>query len=332
MRRPSGPLLASSWKANNGRWSRPRHLAEIELLRMLTLEQALTRATGQLSAHLELRPTALPDAALLLMHSLQITRATLIAHPERMMDRDQQAAYQRLLECRLRFEPIQYIIGEVEFYGLSLKVTPAVLIPRPETELLVEAVAARLPRQEPLRIADIGTGSGAIAVALAHLLPKAQVTAIDLFEGALMIAAENARTHQLACRVICLQSDLLGAIPCEPDQTQSFDAIVANPPYIPDAERPTLHPQVRDYEPAQALFAGADGLDIYRRLLPQALIHLKVGGLLALEIGHGQREAIESLLDGWHQVEVLPDLQQIPRVVLARRPHEADFPYPLRRA
>ena len=290
---------------------------------MLTLEQALTRATGQLSAHQELRPTALPDAALLLMHSLQITRATLIAHPERTIDRDQQATYQRLLERRLRFEPIQYIIGETEFYGLALKVTPDVLIPRPETELLVEAVAARLPRQAPLRIADIGTGSGAIAVALAHLLPQAHVTAVDLSAGALMIAADNARTHRVTCRMICLQSDLLEAFPREPDQTQSFDAIVANPPYIPDAERPALHPQVHDYEPAQALFAGEDGLDIYRRLVPQALLHLKAGGLLALEIGHGQRKAIAALLNGWHEVEILPDLQQIPRVVLARKPEEA---------
>ena len=282
---------------------------------MITLQQALTRATSQLSAHPDLRPTALPDAAILLMHTLQISRATLIAHPERTLDREQQAAYQRLLERRLRFEPIQYILGETEFYGLTLRVTPAVLIPRPETELLVESVIARLEKQTQLQIADIGTGSGAIAIALAHSLPL-YVTAIDLSLEALTIARENAQTHHLADRITFLESDLLSAL--QPETL--FDAIVSNPPYVPQTDAPTLHPQVRDHEPVQALFAGPDGLAIYQRLLPQALAHLKPNGLLALEIGHGQRDAIAALLADWHEVEFLPDLQQIPRVALARRP------------
>ena len=283
--------------------------------KMISLQQALTRATSQLSAHPELRPTALPDAALLLMHTLQIERATLIAHPERTLDREQQAAYQRLLERRLRFEPIQYILGETEFYGLTLHVTPAVLIPRPETELLVESVLTRLERHNQLQIADIGTGSGAIAIALAHLLPLS-VTAIDLSPEALAIASENAHTHRVADRISFLQSDLLAAVPSE----TLFDAIVSNPPYIPQSDAPTLHPQVRDHEPAQALFAGADGLTIYQRLIPQALAHLQPNGLLALEIGFGQRDDLAALLDGWGEVEFLLDLQQIPRVALARRP------------
>jgi len=282
---------------------------------MITLQQALTRATSQLSAHPDLRPTALPDAAILLMHTLQISRATLIAHPERTLDREQQAAYQRLLERRLRFEPIQYILGETEFYGLTLRVTPAVLIPRPETELLVESVITRLEKQTLLQIADIGTGSGAIAIALAHSLPL-YVTAIDLSLEALTIARENAQTHHLADRITFLESDLLSAL--QPETL--FDAIVSNPPYVPQTDAPTLHPQVRDHEPVQALFAGPDGLAIYQRLLPQALAHLKPNGLLALEIGHGQRDAIAALLADWHEVEFLPDLQQIPRVALARRP------------
>jgi release factor glutamine methyltransferase len=283
---------------------------------MLTLREALTRATDQLSAHPDLRPTALPDAATLLMHSLRIDRPTLIAHPERTLDRDQQAAYQRLIERRLRFEPIQYILGEAEFYGLTLRVTPAVLIPRPETELLVEAVLARLPDDQPVRIADIGTGSGAIAIALAHALPHASVTALDLSPEALAIARENARTHTLEARIRFLRSDLLAAV----SQEEPFDAIVSNPPYVPAEDASTLHPQVRDHEPSLALYAGKDGLELYRRIIPEALALLKPDGLLALEIGHGQRATIAELLAGWRALEFLNDLQQIPRVALARKP------------
>ena len=283
---------------------------------MITVREALTRATGQLSAHPDLQPTALADAVLLLRHTLTASRADLLAHPERPLDREQQARYQRLLEQRLRFEPIQYILGTQEFFGLNLRVTSAVLIPRPETELLVEAVLARLPHDTPLRIVDVGTGSGAIALALAHSLPHASVTAVDLSPEALALARENAATHHLADRIHFLQSDLMQQLEAEPP----FDAIVSNPPYIPDADAPTLHPQVRDHEPVQALFAGPTGLEIYARLIPQAHTLLKPGGLLALEIGFGQRDALASLLILWHAIEFLPDLQGIPRIALARRP------------
>ncbi len=283
---------------------------------MITVREALTRATGQLSAHPDLQPTALPDAVLLLCHALTLTRAGLIARPERPLDREQQARYQRLLEQRLRFEPLQYILGSQEFFGLPLRVTPAVLIPRPETELLVEAVLARLPPCTPLRIVDVGTGSGAIAIALAHALPQASVTAIDLSSEALALAHENAATLHLADRIHFLQSNLLEQLAPGP----GFDAIVSNPPYIPDADAPTLHPQVRDHEPAQALFAGPTGLELYARLIPQAHALLKPAGLLALEFGFGQRDALASLLTSWHAVEFLPDLQGIPRIALARKP------------
>ena len=286
----------------------------------MTLREALTRAAGQLSAHPDLRPTALADATLLLTHALGVSRATLRAHPERAIDRDQQAAFQRLIERRLRFEPIQYILGEQEFYGLPLRVTPAVLIPRPETELLVEAVAARLPPrngepERPLRIADVGTGSGAIALALAHLLPRASVTALDLSPEALALARQNAAALGLGARIRFVASDLLDAVVTEP----AFAAIVSNPPYIPEADAPTLHPQVRDFEPSQALFAGPTGLEVYERLIPKSASLLVAGGLLALEIGHGQKPRIAELLTFWDHVEFLDDLQQIPRVALARR-------------
>jgi release factor glutamine methyltransferase len=282
---------------------------------MIDVQQALLRAAGQLAAHPDLRPTAVPDATVLLMHSLGIDRAALIAHPERPLTREQLADIQRLVERRLRFEPIQYILGTQEFYGLEFKVTPAVLIPRPETETLVEAVLVRVPRDRPIRIVDIGTGSGAIAVALAHSLPQAQITALDLSPEALIIAQENAETNAVADRIRILESDLLAAVAGEPP----FDAIVSNPPYIPASDAPTLHPQVREFEPAQALFAGQTGMDIYARLIPQAFTALKPNGLLALEIGHGQRGAIAALLADWHEVAFIADLQQIPRVALAHR-------------
>ncbi len=298
---------------------------------MIDIREALTRAADQLAAHPDLRPTAVPDATLLFMHYLDINRAALIAHPERPLTREQLADIQRLVERRLRFEPIQYITGTQEFYGLPLRVTPAVLIPRPETELLVEAVLTHLrvphPRdgsivagsgigQSPtgLRILDIGTGSGAIAIALAHHLPQAQITALDLSPEALAIARENAQSNSVQIRF--LESDLLAAVADEPP----FDAIVSNPPYIPTSDAPTLHPQVRDHEPSTALFAGPYGLEIYTRLIPQAHALLKAGGLLALEIGHGQQSAIAALLRDWHHVCFLPDLNQIPRVALAHRP------------
>jgi release factor glutamine methyltransferase len=283
---------------------------------MLTLREALTRATDQLSAHPDLRHTALPDAAVLLMYLLAVDRATLIAHPERTLDREQQAAYQRLVERRLRFEPIQYITGEVDFYGLTLRVTPAVLIPRSETELLVEAVLNRLTDYADIRIVDVGTGSGAIAVALAHALPGSFVTAVDLSPEALELAGENARLNRLDARIRFLESDLLASLPDE----EPFDVIVSNPPYVASGDAATLHPQVRDHEPPLALFAGATGMDVYQRLIPQAFELLKPNGLLALEIGQGQQEAIAALLTQWVAVEFLPDLQQIPRVALARRP------------
>jgi release factor glutamine methyltransferase len=283
---------------------------------LISLREALTRAAGQLAANPDLRPTAVADATLLLMHSLGIDRATLLAHPERLLSLEQMAAVQRMVERRLTFEPMQYITGTQEFFGLELHVTKDVLIPRPETETLVGAVLARLPHDRPLRIVDVGTGSGAIAVALAHMLPGAFVTALDVSWPALEVARDNAKALRLGDRIQFLHSDLLAAVVSE----AAFDAIVSNPPYIAIGEAPTLHPQVREHEPAQALFAGTSGLEVYERLIPEASALLKPGGLLALEIGHGQRESIAALLAGWSQVEFIADLRQVARVALARRP------------
>jgi release factor glutamine methyltransferase len=280
------------------------------------MRQAIAHATQQFEASPELCADASRDATLLLLHTLGLSRAELLANPDRPLTPDQQVTYEALILRRLIYEPIQYLTGEQEFYGVALHVTPAVLIPRPETEHLVEAVLAELDCGHPLCILDIGTGSGAIGLALAAHLPQAQVTATDISPAALEVARANASHHNLTARVRFVESDLLSAI----DSAETFDVIVSNPPYVPTPDRATLHPQVRDHEPATALFAGPDGLDLYRRLIPQARAALKPNGLLALEIGHGQRDPIAALLAGWQAVRFLKDLQQIPRVTLARKP------------
>jgi release factor glutamine methyltransferase len=282
----------------------------------MTQRQAITVGFNQLAVDPHLHATASRDAQLLLLHTLEIPRLTFLAHPDRELTLDQQTRYENNIARRRRHEPIQYITGQQEFYGLLLQVTPAVLIPRPETEHLVEAVLKLLPADKPQKIVDIGTGSGAIAIALATHLPHAQITAVDISTEALLVAQANAREHNVAGLIRFLQSDLLSALNRE---TQTFDAVVSNPPYVAESERDTLHPQVRNYEPATALFAGETGLDIYRRLIPQAQIALKPNGLLALEIGHGQQSALTSLLAAWRNVSFVNDLQHIPRVALARR-------------
>lgn len=262
------------------------------------------------------------DAESLLLRAAGCERAFLLTHPDAGLTREQQATYEQWLDRRAKHEPVQYLLGEQEFYGLTLRVTPDVLIPRPETEHLVEAALSRLSHKVVVGIADVGTGSGAIAIALARSLPLAEVTALELSPAALEVARQNAERHGVVDRIRLLQSDLLTAI-----QRETFDAIVSNPPYIAEGE--VLEEQVRGYEPPDALFAGPAGLDIYRRLIPSAWEALKPGGWLLMEFGHGQREAVAGLLMGWSEVEFLPDLQGIPRVVCARRPGsgtEKSFP------
>ena len=254
------------------------------------------------------------DAALLLYRAMGKDRAWLLAHPDVPLTVPQMARYDALLARRLQHEPIQYILGEQEFYGLPLKVTPAVLIPRPETEHLVEAVLEQLPKTQALRIADVGTGSGAIALALASQLPLGEVDAFDISADALAVAEENARVLGLKNRVRCLQSDLLEAA-----GQQSYDCIVSNPPYVASTE--VLETQVAQWEPHTALFAGPDGLAVYRQLLPGAAAHLLPGGLLAVELGAGQQAALTARFAGapcWSAPQFVPDRQAIPRVALVR--------------
>jgi release factor glutamine methyltransferase len=255
------------------------------------------------------------DAELLLLHLLGKDKAWLMAHRDEELAATKAVLYTQLLERRYAGEPIQYITGGTEFYGLPFCVTRDALIPRPETEHVVEKVIALAASLREPRIVDVGTGSGCIAVALAHKLPQAHITAIDLSASALAVAQENAQRHGVAVRF--LQGDLL-----TPVSGERFDFIVSNPPYVPTADRASLSVEVRDFEPAMALFAGDDGLEVYRSLIPAAFDALHPGGFVVLEIGYGQSPLIAELLarSGFAQIEFIPDLQGILRVACARRP------------
>ncbi|HSY36970.1 MAG TPA: peptide chain release factor N(5)-glutamine methyltransferase [Acidobacteriaceae bacterium] len=283
----------------------------------MTLREALTEAAASIDRR---------DAETLLAHLLFRDRPWLIAHSDTELSSTLLRSYRALVSRRAAKEPIQYLIGHQEFYGLMLRVTRDTLIPRPETELLVEAVlrwVAARPASPPPRILDIGTGTGAIALALASKLPLAHITASDLYPAALAIAEHNAARHHLVHRVTFLQSDLLAA-----PQLQSappFDVIVSNPPYVSLYEAATMSDEVLKHEPHSALFAGVEGLDIYRRLLPAAHAALKPEGLLALEFGFGQLDALRTLFEKptngpWQDLQFLNDYAQIPRIALATRP------------
>ena len=282
----------------------------------MTLRQAISAAADQLAGNKELAPTAMRDPELLLLHTLELPRSTIYAYPGRLLNSREREAYAAAVARRYASEPVQYITGTQEFFGLAMEVGPGVLIPRPETELLVEAVLERVSKDDAITLLDVGTGSGAIAIALASQLPEARVTAIDVSGAALAIARRNVERHGLGGRIRLVQSDLLRELP---RPATGFDAIVSNPPYVPEPDRAGMHAEVREHEPEQALFAGADGLEIYRRLIPEASAALSERGLLAMEIGYGQREAVEALLGGWRAVQFLNDLRGIARVVVAWR-------------
>jgi release factor glutamine methyltransferase len=281
----------------------------------MTLREALEHGTAQLSAGPHAEKARL-DAELLLLHHVGKDRAWLLSHSSDEFGGCRAAGYAVLVDRRAKGEPIQYILGECDFYGLPFRVTADVLIPRPETEHLVEKAIALAGSFATPRIVDVGTGSGAIAIALAHHLPKAHITAVDLSEAALAVARENAERNLIAEPIHFLRGNLL-----EPVAGERFDLVVSNPPYVPVADCASLSVEVRDYEPALALFAGDDGLDVYRRLMPAAYTALSVGGHVVLEIGYGQAEAVGILLRsaGFEDLEFTPDLQGIARVASARR-------------
>lgn len=266
---------------------------------------------ARLKVALDLDQTAARiEAQTLLQHVLQVNRAYLLTHPERILSDDELARYGDLLERRIAGEPVAYLLGMREFYGLELKVTKDTLIPRPDTELLVETALQYLPGSGNLL--DMGTGSGAIAIAVAHERPDAVVVAVDASAAALNVARENAGRLKLG-NVRFLESDWFFALPGE-----RFDLIVSNPPYI---ERDDAHLLLGDlrFEPISALASGADGLDDIRRIIASAKEHLNPGGWLMFEHGYDQAQRVRGLLEaaGFADAASLRDLSGIERVTIA---------------
>jgi release factor glutamine methyltransferase len=255
------------------------------------------------------------NAETLMMFVLNVNRAHLYAYPERDLTRNELHRYQEAIEERARGVPAQYITGHQEFWGLDFLVSPAVLIPRPETEHLVEtAIEIARGLDHPL-IIDVGTGSGCVALALENELPKAEVHATDLSPDALEIARANAARLSLE-RVRFHITDLLDGFPDE-----FADIVVSNPPYVGECEADKVQAQVRKFEPHMAVFGGPEGGELIRKLIAQSQRVLKPGGRLLMEIGYTQSAMLEELLRGWSDVHFVPDLQGIPRVAVGRKGH-----------
>ncbi len=257
------------------------------------------------------------DARLLAQHVLGWTTERFLSDARAPVPDGFTPHYESLVARRVTREPLAYIVGVREFWGLELEVTRDVLIPRPATELIVEALQELFPdRAVPLAIADVCTGCGCVAVAIAHERPSAEVIATDISRPALEVARRNAARHGVADRVAFKQGDLLE------DVSGSFDAIVANPPYVIDRARPALQPEVRDHEPSVALFGGADGLTLVARLIAGAPARLRSGGYLIFEFGLGQDVEVEDLIEASPELTLVGlrrDLQGIARTAIARR-------------
>jgi release factor glutamine methyltransferase len=282
---------------------------------MMNIRTILQQAARDL--HLSGSPSPRLAAELLRMHALTIDRLRLWTDPDRELTGEEVARFAALLERRKRGEPVAYIIGQKEFWSLSFEVGREVLIPRPETECLIEELLRFYrPPGEGLRILDIGTGSGAIAVVLARELPAARVAATDISAGALSVARRNAVAHGVAGRIDFFQGDLFDAV------SGTFDIICSNPPYIPDLEYGLLPAGIRDFEPRGALIAGPDGMDFYRRIIGEGGDRLKVKGRIFLEIGDGQRDRVERLFrddGGYQEILFRKDYGGIDRVVSAAK-------------
>jgi release factor glutamine methyltransferase len=291
----------------------------------MILKQALAAAIKELDDSAVGSPRM--NGEVLLMFTLGCDRTYLYSHPERELNEDEQLRYYAAVSRRASGYPSQYITGHQEFWGLDLIVTPAVLIPRPETEHIVEVVieiarAAEYHGQPGRpKLVDVGTGSGAIALALAKELQSAEVLAVDVSTSALEIALANAARLQLESRIQFQESNVLNSVV----RDGSFDFVVSNPPYVALSEADKVQDVVKKYEPKVAVFAGEHGLDIIRRLIPQAREALRSGGYLVMEIGYSMSEAVMGIMEGFEEVHAVPDLAGIPRVVVGRKPiHHGD--------
>ncbi len=282
----------------------------------LTLRNVLQQAADRLER--AGNTAALFEAEYLMQALLGISRVDLFLHGERRLNPEETEAYQTMLSRRLEQEPLQYIVGRVEFWSRDFLVTPDVLIPRHETEFVLERILS-LVRRENIgcsHILDMGTGSGVIADVLAAEL-DCSVVAVDSSAAALGVAAVNINRHRLQDSVTFICSDLFGEL----NRQQQFDLIVSNPPYVAESEKKDLHPEVTEYEPDSALFAGPDGLDCYRRLIPESVDYLRPGGWLFLEIGATQGAAVMDMLQGsgFKNVAVDADYAERPRLALGQK-------------
>jgi release factor glutamine methyltransferase len=285
------------------------------------LRQALNAAIDRLtSAH---TPSPRMNAELLIMFTLDCNRAYLYAHPERELTADELSQYDETITRRATGIPAQYITGHQEFWGMDLIVSPAVLIPRPETEHVIETVlelaSANVNASHALRIVDVGTGSGAIALALAKELPNARIHATEISSNALEVARANAARHELSLRIRFHRGDLLNDLSSTLPPDGKFDFVISNPPYVGESEEDSVQLEVRKFEPHDAVFAGPTGLEVIERLIPQAHEALRPGGWLVFEISGTIADGVGQLLSDWNEVVIRNDLQGIPRVAIARK-------------
>jgi release factor glutamine methyltransferase len=256
------------------------------------------------------------NAELLMMFTLNCDRAYLYAHPERELSAEEEQQYTDAINQRSSGLPAQYITGHQEFWGMDLIVSPAVLIPRPETEHVIETVLRLVKNRDvPLRIVDVGTGSGCIALALAKELPNAKIHTTEISLAALEIARANAARHHLEPRIHFHEANLLTGL--EPD---SFDFVVSNPPYVGEAEQDQVQLEVRKFEPRNAVFAGQTGTEVIELLIPEAKRMLKPAGWLVFEISGTIADRVRESLSGWRNLEIANDLQGIPRIAAAQKP------------
>ena len=306
--------------------------------RVTTLRSALRDAIARLeSEHIPSAPLA---AELLLMHALGRDRTWLYSHPEQELDEPTRERYFSAVARRASGIPTQHLTGHQEFWGLDFEVTPDVLITRPETEHVIEVALERLgvaagdgvrPQKAAFHIADVGTGSGCIAIALAHELPGARLIATDISAAALEVARRNATRHNVSSRIDFVECNLLDALLHGSRATihgsRPFDVIASNPPYIGRKGAEALPREVREREPDCALFGGETGTEIYTPLIAQAAMLLKPGGILVLELGYKSAEHVSRLLDvrEWSDITIANDLAGIPRVVSARRTSTASL-------
>jgi release factor glutamine methyltransferase len=295
--------------------------APFKIVSSLTVREALKWAMQRL---LDARvPSHTLAAELLVMYVMDRDRAWIYAHPEEVLSNGQALQLDELVVRRAAGTPTQYLTGKQEFWGLEFHVEQGVLIPRPETEHVIEVALERLGQFKPQRIVDVGTGSGCLAVALAREYPESELYATDVSLKALSIARANAARHSARVQFICC--DLLAALLHEPRTTnhevQNFHLIVSNPPYVGSSDAQSLPREVREHEPAAALFAGEHGAEVYPRLIEHSAALLARGGLLVLELGHDSLPRVYPLLEGtvWHDVRITHDLAGIPRVISAIR-------------